>query len=143
MNLDYETSHNEAVREAWLNFIHGRPVRKGSIRPEILESWKRCKAYGTDPFLNAFPVGDYKKIHKFSSKDDALELLPRKLSKTQLAERIAQNSALVTATRNVLKNFYQYINSMDVVLFLTDKDGYLDRKNGRRSALRILHQHVA
>ena len=104
MNSPNEVHCRKAIKKAWLNFIETHTVQSGIIRPEIMESWIRCRDYGVDPYLQS---------------------LPNVLSKKQTDELISKNIALINAAQNILKSFYYYINSMDVIIVLMDKDGYI------------------
>ncbi len=69
-----------------------------------MESWKRCKAWGLDPFKPAPPSS---------------------LSRAEIDDLLAKNCNLIAATNGVLRNIYNYLNSMDVIIMLADKNGYL------------------
>jgi transcriptional regulator with PAS, ATPase and Fis domain len=96
---------NEALKEAWKNHVSGRPFAEDILRPEIRDSWKRCRACGVDHNATSFP--------------------PPSLSSGQIKSLVFKKSSLITAARDVLNNFYYYINNMDVVIFLVDEDGYI------------------
>ena len=38
-----------AIAEVWQEFIRSGQILTGSVRPEILNSWHRCQAFGVDP----------------------------------------------------------------------------------------------
>jgi transcriptional regulator with PAS, ATPase and Fis domain len=104
MSAQSELHHRKVIKQAWLNFVKNRPVQPGVIRPEIMESWIRCRDHGVDPYLKS---------------------LPDVLSKKQTDELISRNMSLINVARDILKRFYHYIKNMDVIIVLMDKDGYI------------------
>jgi transcriptional regulator of acetoin/glycerol metabolism len=55
MDDDNKFLPNEAIREAWNDLVSARPFAEGALRPEISDSWKRCRACGVDPYAPSFP----------------------------------------------------------------------------------------
>lgn len=79
------------------------------IRPEIMASWKRSRAYDVDPQLKGFPPA---------------------LNDEQLKTLLTRNSLLINSAQRLLKSFYHYIKNIDVVISLHDKEGYVLETRG-------------
>ncbi len=98
-----QTDIRQCLQKAWNDFVCGGTVAGDTIRPEIMASWKRSRAYGVDPHLKGFPP-----------------LLNDEQSKSLLT----QNSLFISSAQRVLKGFYHYIKNIDVVIILLNKEGY-------------------
>lgn len=66
----YEKDARSRIKSAWRNFQSGQAVSTDDVRPIILESWKRCKQFGSDPINQTVKIvpqreiqKNYKKIH--------------------------------------------------------------------------------
>ena len=104
MNTAKTVSDRKALKAAWDEFISTGKVRKGSIRDEIVESWERCKSYGLDPCLKRIETefnDEYKK------------------------KIMAENKALIDTARPFLLGLYDIIKSLEMVVFLTDRVGFI------------------
>jgi sigma-54 dependent transcriptional regulator, acetoin dehydrogenase operon transcriptional activator AcoR len=100
----YEKFNRKAIKKGWRDLIENRPIQEEGIRPEILSSWKRCREKGLDPFIRE---------------------LPPVLSKAHLDDLVARNFNLIKATKGVLHSIYEYLNTMNVIILLADKDGFV------------------
>ena len=99
--------NQQAIKKAHENFINGRRVETGSVRPEILQSWQRSKALGIDPEMKKFPSV---------------------LNKGQVSELLAANELLISCARDILKNFFHLIRedtAANNVIMLMDREAYL------------------
>lgn len=104
MNTAKKVSDRKALKAAWNEFISTGKVTRGIVRDEIVESWKRCKSFRLDPYL--------KRI-----KTDFSDEYKKKI--------IAENKPLIDTARPFLLGLYDIIKSLEMVVFLTDKDGFI------------------
>ena len=74
------------------------------LRKEIAASWKQCRAYGTDPFTDRIETG---------------------MGETEKAEIFAENKPLIETARPFLKSLFDVIKSLEMVVFLTDRNGFI------------------
>lgn len=94
----------EMLRSAWEEFVATGRVSNGVIRDEILESWGRCRSCGLDP--------NSERIVTDLSEEDK--------------ERIqSDNRYLVDIARPFLEGLYDLVKSLEMVVFLTGKDGFI------------------
>lgn len=100
----------DPYEEFWRCFIDTGRVPKGSLRREILESWKRCKLqYGLDPYATPRPV---------------------KLSQQELLQRRQENQILLEAARPFLEVLGSSVRGSGFIITLADKDGYVMEISG-------------
>jgi sigma-54 dependent transcriptional regulator, acetoin dehydrogenase operon transcriptional activator AcoR len=99
-----QTDIKQNIQKAWNDFICGGAVIGDTVRPEIMASWERSRAYGVDPRLNDIPLV---------------------LNDEQSKSLLTQNSFLITSAQRVMKSFYHYIKKIDVLIILQNKEGYL------------------
>ena len=92
-------------QKAWDDFVCGGTVAGKTVRPEIIASWKRSRAYDVDPHLKSFP--------------------PPPMNDEQLKSLLTQNSLLINSTQRVLKSFYHYIKNVDILISLHDKESHI------------------
>jgi len=104
LNSYINVHHRKAIRKAWFNFVNDRPAPDGSIRSEIMESWKRCRDYGVNPYLKS---------------------IPEILSKNERDQLISRNNILIKVYRENIKILVDCIKIMDFFIALLDKDGYI------------------
>ncbi len=100
-----QTDIRQCLQKAWNDFVCGGTVAEGTVRPEIIASWKRSRAYDIDPHLKGFP--------------------PPLMNDEQLKSLLTRNSLLINSTQRVLKSFYHYIKNIDILISLHDKEGYM------------------
>ncbi|MCD6280925.1 MAG: sigma 54-interacting transcriptional regulator [Deltaproteobacteria bacterium] len=92
------------LRLAWEEFVNTGKVKGGIIRDDILASWRRCRSYGLDPFTDCI-ITDI--------SEDAKE------------KAFAENNNLIITARPFLRSLYNLIRSLEMVTFLTDRDGFI------------------
>ena len=74
------------------------------LRREITASWKRCRAYGTDPFMERIETG---------------------MGEAEKARIFEENKPLIETARPFLKTLFEVIKSLEMVVFLTDRNGFI------------------
>ena len=47
--------YRKKLKEAWLRFMESGNIDESVVRREIADQWKRCKAYGLDPY-GRYPI---------------------------------------------------------------------------------------
>lgn len=96
--------NRKELKAAWNEFVSTGEVRSGVVRDEILESWKRCRSYGLDPHIG---------------------LIVTDLSEEDKKRIITENMALIETARPFLKSLFEVIKSLEMVVFLTDRNGFI------------------
>ncbi len=93
------------TRSEWEKFIHGNSSIDSLIIPkEILESWKRCKALGVDPYGT---------------------VIDKVLSGKALQRLLEKNWAFIEVSRPFMENLYQFVAGSGFLVTLYDHDGFL------------------
>lgn len=88
---------------AWEAFIKDEPIEEGSVRDIILDSWKRSKEYGVDPFSLTCEI----------------------LSEEEIKKRIQRREALVDTAKPYLEKIYNIVEDSNFYVAVTDEDGYI------------------
>ncbi|MCL6449356.1 MAG: sigma-54-dependent Fis family transcriptional regulator [Armatimonadetes bacterium] len=89
--------------EAWEKFVSTGAVSEPScIRPEILESWKRSRTYGVDPFQKTEPIV---------------------LSREELRARREKNADLLVVATPYMEKLYRLVSGSNFVISLADQEG--------------------
>ena len=100
-----EQSHEELnVKKARRAFMQGRAVKPGLVRPEVLESWKRSKAFGIDPDMRA---------------------LVDTLTREQVSALLKKNQLFISCAKNILKNFFNLIKNDDSAMLILDREAHI------------------
>jgi len=100
------------MKSIWKSYVTGRindDEIGNRIRPEILESWKRCRDNKADPFLKSCPV---------------------LLSPAELGKMITENSDLLEVAEPVIDYIYEFVAGTGFVVMICDRDGYILRRVG-------------
>ncbi len=90
------------IHNAWEKFIETEYV-DNKVRPEIAESWKRCRNYGVE-HMNG----------RGSSKD-----------KVSVEFKVQENAELISVARPIMKGIYSIVEGSDFAIMLSDKNGYI------------------
>ena len=48
-NFEY-AEHIDLIKNVWIDFVEKSQYNNEMIRSEIIDSWKRSKSFGVDPF---------------------------------------------------------------------------------------------
>lgn len=100
----------EKLNRDWNHFMKtGTLPKDGVIRAEILESWMRCFARGVDPYT---------------------EMSPFVITQEETEALIVEHTELIRATDPFLDGLYELVRDLEMVVFLTDKDGRILRAIG-------------
>jgi len=96
--------NRRALRAAWERFVLSDDEPDDVVRTEIIESWKRCKSYGVNPLI------------------DRIE---SHVTQTEKAKRMGSNKDLIATARPFLTSLAELIKSLEMVVFLTDRDAFI------------------
>ncbi len=111
-------SADKQILSAWKRFIRTVEIEPGDVRPEIAQSWLRCRQAGVDPFA------------------------PRStllLARPQLEELLERRKNLIDIARPFMENLYGFVASSSFVVILCDERGYLMEAVGDSSVINGNH----
>jgi transcriptional regulator of acetoin/glycerol metabolism len=92
----------------WERFVRTGQLDVDALRPEIAQSWLRCRKAGTDPFQGRSR---------------------RRLDPMELARLLEKHKALIDVARPFMGNLYQFVASSSFVVLLCDScavPGYVE-----------------
>jgi transcriptional regulator with PAS, ATPase and Fis domain len=92
------------LKTAWSEFTKTGSVKVGVVKDEILKSWMRCKSYGLDPYSDRIETD---------------------ISEADKQKFQAENSVLIETARPFLDSLFELIKSLEMVVFLTDRNGFI------------------
>ena len=92
------------ARAVWSRFIDAQAPDLDELRPEIAQSWRRCRAGGVDPLAGR------------SS---------RTLPAAELAQLLERHRPLIEVARPFMGNLYQFVASSSFVVLLCDEAGVI------------------
>ncbi len=98
---------------AWNEFLNNPDGEVHDIRPEILDSWRRSRAYGVDSYSTRKVV----------------------LSPEMLAERIKKNQQLYDTSIPFMESLHEFVKGSGFLVILSDREGYVLKVMGDRSVL--------
>ncbi len=99
----YEKDARSRIKSAWRNFQSGQAVSTDDVRPIILESWKRCKQFGSDPI------------------NQTVKIVPQR----EIQKKLKENSSLLKAAHDYLINLYEKILHREGIVVLSDAEGII------------------
>ncbi len=99
---DFDTNeYNRKLHDEWQRFINDEPVNECNIRPEIYDSWKRCKAQGLD----------WKNI------------TPQILPSSEFSKLLAENLLMYKVALPFMERMYNVIKGSESMVSLANRDG--------------------
>ena len=93
-----------ATESVWKEFISSGKLNNELLRPEIRDSWKRCRKMGIDPY------------HKSS---------PKFLNKSQFTDLLSRKKDLIDIATPFMKRLYNVIRDSGFIVVLTDEQGFI------------------
>lgn len=90
------------IHNAWEKFIETEYI-DNKVRPEIAESWKRCRNYGVE-HMNG----------RGSSRN-----------KVSVELKVQENAELISVAKPIMKGIYNIVEGSDFAIILSDNDGYI------------------
>lgn len=103
MNRKYDNDYQKKLRIAWEKFINYEDFDYSFIRPEILDSWKRSRASGVNPY------GSSRNI----------------LNTESLNIKINSNLDLIDIVRPYMEKLFSIVKDSGFYILLCDKDGFI------------------
>jgi len=110
----------ENIQEAKELFFQNRPIEHRTVRPEILESWKRSRAFGVNE----------KKADK------------RVLSKDQLGRRIDKSRDLYQIAVPVMESLYTFTTGSGFLTVISDEKGYVLKAIGDKGIMELAKKNM-
>ncbi|AEG61712.1 sigma-54-dependent Fis family transcriptional regulator [Desulforamulus ruminis] len=101
--LDHN-AYASLVLAAWEKFIETGKIETTEIRPEITQSWLRCRKAGVDPFAGR-----------------STRLLPE----PEVNELLEKRKSLINIARPFMEKLYDFVISSHFVVVLCDERGYI------------------
>lgn len=104
--ITYTEGYAHTVKKYWQQYIVGEqelPSALHTLRPEILDSWKRSVAYGVNPVIP---------VHT-------------SLPPEQLEQLLTLNKNLIHTTHAHMASFFPYIKGTNFAMALANADGYI------------------
>lgn len=101
MNEQEATSE---IEKAWKKFTSSGKISLASLRPEIRESWERCRKLGIDPYDGSSKVT---------------------LSENELAHLLSKKKDLIAIAIPFMKRLFDLICYTGFAVVLTDEQGYI------------------
>ncbi|MEN3002779.1 hypothetical protein [Dehalobacterium formicoaceticum] len=95
----YNENLQKELLKGWEDFVHYGKEDE-SVRPVVLQSWKRCLAQRTDPFIDE---------------------IARILTPEEFALVEARKEKLIRIARPFINLLYQYVAGTGFVIFLSDE----------------------
>lgn len=103
MNRKYDNDYQKKLRLAWEKFINYEEFDYSFIRPEILESWKRSRAAGVNPYGSSRSI----------------------LSSEGLNIKINSNLDLIDVVHPYMEKLFSIVRGSGFYILFCDKDGYI------------------
>ncbi len=104
--MTFTPEYVEQVKKCWHKYVvNNKPIPKtvNQVRPEVLASWRRSKAFRVIPKLTADPH----------------------LSPEDLERVLAENAFFMKIANPYVENLYSYVRDSNSMIHLTDKNGYV------------------
>jgi len=92
------------LKATWNEFMATGEMTGTVLRKEIADSWNQCRAYGVDPLMERIETG---------------------IGEAEKAKIFAENKTLIETARPFLKSLFEVIRGLEMVVFLTDSNGFI------------------
>jgi PAS domain S-box-containing protein len=102
-----------ALEQVWSRYVQNEVVEIHRIRPEVANSWQRCRNYKVNPY----GFGE------------------QSVNQLELRERLHQNHHLVKIARSAMENLYTFVRGSGFEIVLSDQHAYLLEVVGDRDIL--------
>lgn len=105
-----------AFENAWVNFIKNGQINSSVIKPDVLDSWLRCKNNGMDPVkANTLPL----------------------ISSREISERLHDNADLMKIIVPYMEYLFEIVRGDGFVINFVDSDGYILKQIADEDAYEI------
>ncbi len=102
-----------ALEQAWGSYVQNDIIEIQKVRPEVANSWQRCRNY---------------KVNPYGSDEHVVNSL-------ELRERLHQHHHLVKIARSAMENLYSFCRGSGFEIILADPQAYLLEVIGDREIL--------
>lgn len=109
-------SEKKQLKQAWEDFVLNHKKTAIEVRPEILNSWKRCHEKNLDPMGQGLPDG---------------------LSKEKLKKLLKKNKEILEISRPVMQMVKISVGGTGFILTLSEKSGYVLEVQGDKEILNL------
>jgi transcriptional regulator of acetoin/glycerol metabolism len=92
------------ILAAWKKFLTNAEISESQVRPEIIESWQRCRRAGVDPYSGVSHLA---------------------LNERQLEKLINKKINLIDVARHFMTNLYRFVAGSGFIVMLSDEQGYI------------------
>jgi transcriptional regulator of acetoin/glycerol metabolism len=107
-------SYQDTILPNWQIFISGKN-RADGVRPQILQSWARCRQADVNPQDNS---------------------LHSRLDGVKFQALLEKKSELIKVAKPFMANLYEFVQGSGFVVVLTDENGYIMEMFGDEDTLR-------
>ncbi len=107
-----------ALEQAWSRFVQNEVIEIQRVRPEVANSWQRCRNYKVNPY----------------GADDYV------VNQLELRERLHQYHHLVKIARSAMENLYCFVRGSGFEIVLSDPHAYLLEVIGDREILSMANK---
>ncbi len=112
-----EKEYQQEMKGIWKAFVTNNAVNQDKIRPEILNSWKRCLNNKVNPFQKKVPII---------------------LGKTEFHKLNDENKELLDISIPVMEFLYKFVKGSGFVIALSDDNGYILKIIGDKDIVNIV-----
>lgn len=109
----------EELYNAWKEFVTIGEVETGTVRAEVLESWRRCKQSNINPFQKKAPIA---------------------LTQEELNLRRERKSELISVSLPVMQNLNSFVIGSGFVVILADEDGIILEISGNKDVAELVQR---
>jgi sigma-54 dependent transcriptional regulator, acetoin dehydrogenase operon transcriptional activator AcoR len=102
-----------ALEHAWSRYVQNEVIEIQRVRPEVANSWQRCRNYKVNPY----------------GADDYV------VNPLELRERLHQHHHLVKIARSAMENLFSFVRGSGFEIVLSDPHAYLLEVIGDREIL--------
>lgn len=101
------------LEQTWTRYVQNDVIEIHRIRPEVANSWQRCRNYKVNPY----------------------ELGEQTVNQLELRERLHRNHHLVKIARTAMENLYTFVRGSGFEIVLSDQHAYLLEVVGDRDII--------
>ncbi|MRR57951.1 MAG: sigma-54-dependent Fis family transcriptional regulator, partial [Deltaproteobacteria bacterium] len=106
------------IEEAWNRYIANDVLDIHKLRPEVAQSWQRCRNLKVDPY----------------------EQVSLDIKGNELKERLQDSQHLIKIARPFIHNLYGFVKGSGFQVVLTDQEGFIIEAIGDPEIIKITKQ---
>jgi transcriptional regulator of acetoin/glycerol metabolism len=114
-----------AFENAWVNFMKGgggKVIKESVIKPQVAESWIRCRERGLDPM-----------------KSENLALLSRR----EIDVKLEENQTVLEVVVPYMDSLYEIVKGSGFIIHYVDADGFILKSIGDRDTMEIAEKTLS